>query len=338
MKKLSLSIFFVLFTIALFAQNSAQDFVKEGIAYHDNGDYDKAIASYKKGLVFDPKSALINYELSFSYFKKGDYKETIKYADAVLKKKGDYMVQAYINKGSALDMLGKTKASIKLFEKALETTDKHYLLYYNLALNYYKIGDFENAEKNAINAIGQNSNHASSHLMLANIHDQKGDTVKTLLAVHYFLFLEPDSVRSKGAYQILQRNFSGNVTKDADKPNTINISFSPNEDDEFKGVTLMLSMLEASKTLDENKNKSDDELFVENTASFFKMLGELKDKKKTGFWWDFYVAFDYDLAKSDHLETYCKYISQSANENSQKWLTDNKPKLEAFAAWLHPEN
>ena len=73
--------------------------------------------------------------------------------------------------------------------------------------------------------IEENSNHSSSHLMLANIHQQKGNSVQTLLAVHYFLFLEPNSKRSHEAYQILQQNFGGNVSKDKDKPNTINIIF-----------------------------------------------------------------------------------------------------------------
>jgi tetratricopeptide (TPR) repeat protein len=337
MRQLILTVTFLFSSIFIFAQNSVEDYVKEGIKYHDNGDYDKAIIAYNKALKLEPKSTLVNYEISLSYFSKGNYKDAIKYSDFVLKQKENHMLQAYLTKGSALDMLGKTKESIKLFEKALKQKEKHYLLYYNLGLNYYKLNNLDKAEENVINAIGLNSNHASSHLMLANIQNQKGNSVQTLLATHYFLFLEPNSKRSKEAYQILQNNFDGNVSKDSTKPKTINIMLSSNNDSQFGAAELMISMLEASKSLEENEGKTDDEMFIENTESFFKVLGELKKKKNKEIWWTFYTTFFYDLAKSEHLETYCKYISQSVNESSQKWLTENNNKLTEFDTWLKSE-
>jgi len=321
-------------TIQSFAQSNIESFVKEGIEYHDSGDYEKAIETYKKALKLDPESALVNYEIALSYFTKGDYKEAIKYSDIVLNQNKDYMLHAYITKGSALDMLGETKESIKLFEKAIKKTKGHYLLYYNLGLNYYKLNDLDNAEENVIRAIENNPNHSSSHLILANIHNQKGNSVQTLLAAHYFLFLEPDTNRSSAAYLMIEENFGGNVSKDSSKPNTINIMLSPNNDSSFGAVELMISLLEASKGIEKNEGKTEDETFIENTESFFKILGELKKKKDKEIWWTFYTTFFYDLAKSEHLETYCKYITQSSNENSKKWLNENENKLIEFDEWL----
>ncbi len=337
MRQLILTITFLFSSIFIFAQNTVEDYVKEGIKFHDNREYDKAIIEYNKALELDPKSTLINYEISLSYFSKGNYKEAIKYSDFVLKQKENHMLQAYLTKGSALDMLGKTKESIKLFEKAIKQKENHYLLNYNLGLNYYKLGNLDKAEENVIRAIELNSNHSSSHLMLANIHNQKGNSVQTLLATHYFLFLEPNGKRSEEAYQMLQNNFGGNVSKDSNKPNTINIMLSPNNDSQFGAAELMISMLEASKSIEENEGKTDDEMFVKNTESFFKVLGELKEKKNKEIWWTFYTTFFYDLAKSEHLETYCNYIIQSVNESSQKWLTENNTKLTEFDTWLKSE-
>lgn len=327
-------IFLLLFSINNYSQSEIENIVKEGIQYHDNGEFDKAIQSYEKALKIDSKSTLVNYEIALSYFSKGDYKEAIKHSDAVIKQNKDLMLQAYMTKGSALDMLGKTKESIKLFNKAIKKTGGHYLLYYNLGLNYYKINDLENAEDNVIKAIELNSNHSSSHLMLANIHNQKGNSVQTLLSSHYFLFLEPNSQRSLDAYSMLQQNFGGNISKDKDKPNTINIFLSPNNDSQFGAAELMVSMLEASKSLEENEGKNEDEMFIENTEKFFKVLGELKEKKNKDIWWTFYTTFFYDLAKSEHLGTYCKYITQIGNENSKKWIEDNNSALTEFDNWL----
>lgn len=327
-------IVFLILSINASAQTDIESIVVEGIEYHDRGQYDMAIETYKKALKIDPKSTLVNYEIAFSYFQKGNYKEAIHYSDIVLKQNQDFLLEAYLVKGSSLDMLGKTEESIKLFKKAIGKTNGHYLLFYNLGLNYYKIGDFENAEESVINAINLNPNHASSHLMLANIHNLKGNSIQTLLSSHYFLFLEPNSKRSKDAYSMLMKNFSGNVTMDEEMPNNINIVLSPSNDSQFAAAELMISMLEASKSLEENEGKSEDQLFVENTGKFFMILGELKKKENKEIWWTFYAAFFYDVAKSEHLETYCKYISQIGNENAKKWLEDNPSAIDNFDNWL----
>lgn len=335
-KVLFILVFFSFYS--LYAQNSIKELVNQGIKLHDAKNYKKAIDTYKKALEIDSKSTLVHYEIAFSYFKNKEFKKAIKHCDLVLKQKAQHMLTSYIIKGSSLDVLGKTKQSIKLFEKAIKETKGHYLLYYNLALNYYKIKQYDNAEINTIKAIELNSNHASSHLMLANINDKKGNKIQSLLANHYFLFLEPNSSRSKDAYAMMMKNFGGNVSKDKNKPNTINILLSPNKDDQFSAAELMISMLEASKNLKENKDKTEDELFIENTKSFFTVLGELRKKKNKEIWWTFYTNFFYELAKSKHLEAYCKIITQSNNDNSKKWLMVNQQKLDNFGDWLKTQN
>ncbi|MEM7381554.1 MAG: tetratricopeptide repeat protein [Bacteroidota bacterium] len=334
MKTQLLSSIFLFVVAGIFAQDSVNSFVEKGIEYHDRGEYDKAIEAYQKALEIAPKSALVNYEIALSHFAMGDYEKVIAYSDVVLDQNGDHMLQAYLTKGSALDVLGRTKESIKLFEKAIKKTEGHYLLHYNLAVNYYKLDELDLAEETVIKAIEQNRNHPSSHLMLANIHHLKGNAIQTLLAAHYFLFLEPDTQRSSEAYQMLMQNFGGNVSRDKEKPNTINISLSPNKDNQFGAAELMVSMLEASKNLEENKDKTEDQMFIENTDSFFTILGELKRKKDKEIWWTFYTTFFYELAKSDHMESYCHYISQGSKQDSKKWLIENGHKLMEFDGWL----
>jgi lipopolysaccharide biosynthesis regulator YciM len=332
-----ITLLLLLFSTHLLAQSTIEKFVKQGIEYHDNGEYDLAIETYKKALDIDQNSPLVHYEIALSFFKKGDYEETIKHSDIVLNQNADYLIQAYMAKGSALDMLGKTKKSIKLFEKAIKKSGGHYLLYYNLALNYYKLNELNKAEENVLSAIELNSNHPSSHLILANIHNSQGNSVQSLLATHYFLFLEPNTSRSIQTYQMLQENFGGNVTRDENKPNTVNIMLSINDDSQFGAAELMVSLLEASKSTEENKGKTEDELFIENTDSFFTILGELNKKKDNDIWWSFYIPFFYDIADSEHIETYCKYISQSGNKNSMEWLYENETKIEEFDKWLTNE-
>ena len=78
---IALTLFFIV--TPLLAQSSIDDLVEEGIKYHDKGDYDKAIETYKKALEINPESTLVNYEIALSYFSKGDYKLAIKYSDFI---------------------------------------------------------------------------------------------------------------------------------------------------------------------------------------------------------------------------------------------------------------
>jgi tetratricopeptide (TPR) repeat protein len=322
-------------SIFTFAQ-SVNEYVEEGITYHDAGRYSKAIELYKKALELEPNSPMVNYEISLSYFSNGDYENAIKYADAVLKQKSDYKTAAYITKGSSLDMMGKTKESIKLFEKAIKKEGGSYLLYYNLAINYVKINEVDKAEENLFKAVDDNPNHASSHLMISSIEDYRGNSVPAILSAHYFLFLEPNSSRSAAGYELLMKNFGGNVTVDEDDPNTINITLGALSGSEFGAAEMMVSMLAASSTLEENKDKSEQELFVKNTNSFFSIMGELKenDSDKKGLWWDFYTPFFYDISQSDYIETYCNYITQGVNPDTEEWLNQNENMLTEFKIWL----
>lgn len=175
MKQIGITLILILFTIQLNAQSNIEALVKQGIQQHDNGDYNSAIETYKKALKLDPKSSLVNYEISLSYFMKKDYIKTIEYSDIVLEQKGEFILNAILTKGSALDLLGKTDESIEMFKKAISEFGEHYLLCYNLALNYYNIKDFENAKKYAQKTLEQKPDHANSLLMLKKINNQNSD-------------------------------------------------------------------------------------------------------------------------------------------------------------------
>ncbi|MDR2839929.1 MAG: tetratricopeptide repeat protein [Paludibacter sp.] len=335
MKKFTLILGLLLSAFLLNGQNTVDNLVQIGIEYHDKGEYSKAIETYKEALQIEPKSYVVNYEIAFSYNALGDYQNAIKYSDIAIK--FGNLANAYILKGSCLDELGRTKESIKLFEKAIKKFKNEHLLYFNLGIDYFNIGNNAKAENAFINAINVKSNHSSSHFMLGRLKNNEYQRAPSLLSLYYFLMLEPNSKRSTLAYELLNKQLAGNVKQDtSQQKNTINISLNSNQiKSEFGAAEMMIGLLGAAKYLDENKDKSSEELFVENTKSFFSVLGELKELgKNKNFWWNFYVPFFYDLAKSDYLETFCYYISQSSNEKATKWLEENAEKLNEFQSWL----
>lgn len=340
MKKIILILSVVCSTFQLFAQSDIETIVREGIKYHDQGKYELAIQTYKKALDIDPNSALVNYEIAFSFSKLEEHRQAIKYADVVLKQKADHMMSAYLVKANALDMLGKTKESIKLFNKAIKKEGEHYLLYFNLGINYYKIGDFDNTEKSILNALRVNPFHPGSHLVLAEMNGRVGNSVQSILASSFFLLLEPTTSRSDMALELLDKQMGAGVTKDSENENTININlFVPKEKDKeldaLRQVELFRSLSIAANFTEENKDKTQDELFLENMQSLFKVLGEMNEKKFKSFWWTFYAPFYDELAQKDQIfETFIKYITQKNNKDSKEWVEHNDIRLEEFNQWF----
>ncbi|MBN2682442.1 MAG: tetratricopeptide repeat protein [Bacteroidales bacterium] len=335
MRKPFIIFVFLLFVTCVFSQTKVDSLIEEGIQLHEKGEFENAIAMYNLALEIEPENSLAFYEIAYSYLQLKNYSKAIKFADKVIEQDGEHVLMSYVLKGNALDYIGKTQESIELFEKAIKKKGGHYLLYYNLGLNYYKTNNPIKTEEALINALMLKFNHASSHLLLSYLMFENKQKAKSLLCLHYFLFIEPNTERSKKAYSLIKEQFGSNVKRDENNPQSITITFDPDiEDKDFRAADLMISMLEVSKSIEKNEGKTEDELFIENTESFFKFMGELKKKKHKGLWWEYYVPFFDDIAKSGHIEAYCNYISQSSNENAVKWMEDNEKKLDEFGQWL----
>lgn len=332
--------FILLFSISSIAQEldiPIEAIIAQGYESYLEEDYETAISVFQKALELDTSSSLANNQIALSYFKLGDYDNAILYSDKVIQDNNDpkYVLSSYVTKGSCLDIIGETDASIDLFKEGIEKFPKDNYLHYNLAINYFKMNDPTNAEYHAIQSALLDAGHHTSHLLLAHINNQQAEKVPTLLASYYFLLAEPHTKKSVEALDMVYTNFSKGVTKEATKegaPKNINITLNPST--EFGSAELMLSLLEASKSSADNKDKSDDELFAENTTSFFTILGETT-KEKEGLWKGFYIPFFYKLAQSEHMETFCHYIQQSKNENSIAWLKENEQKINAMFTWLN---
>ena len=325
-------VFLLLTANTLLGQDEVTDLVKEGIALHDEGKYDEAIAIYEKALALDPKSALVHYELGYSYYAKGDYQKALKYTDFVLKQGDQFVLDCYILKGNALDNMGKGKKAIKVYEKALEQFPEEYLLSYNLALSLYNQRILDQAEENLVNAIYSNLAHSSSHVLLAQIQIEKGERIPAVLSLFFFLLVEPVSSRAESSYEQLIKQMQKGVQKEDDQNININLSLGDVQGD-FSAAELMLSLSEASKYTDENKDKTEEELFVKRTETLITVLDGMKEGK-SGIWWELYIDFYSRVQQAEHLETFCYMISQVKGETVTKWLDEHPEKVEAFLKWL----
>lgn len=337
MQKLILFSFFLAIPIFLISQTDEEkvnQFVQDGTFHHDKKEYDKAIAEYKKALAIDPKSTLAHYELALTYSEALNYKKALSHANKVLKQRNQHLVEAYMVKGNVLDEQGKTKKSIKLFKRALNETKGHYLLNYNLGINYFKLGQIDEASNQFISAIQQNQLHSSSHLYLALAQKRKEQVVQSLLPNYYFLLLEPKSERARNAYKLLTENLSGDVSADAIDANQINIVIDGSDDNPYASTEMMIGLLSASLRTAEQKDIPKEVSFINNSKIILGSLAALDNPNKD-IWTEFYIPFFDKLVSSEHFETYCNYILQGANASADKWCLEHPEEVNALFDWLN---
>ena len=224
------------------------------------------------------------------------------------------------------------RRQLKSIKRAIESFPENYLLHYNLGLTAYNLENNDLAEDAIITALKLRPDHTTSNLILAYINRDQGQRVYSLLALYHFLLLEPESARASSAYKLLQDQLTKGVSKKGDD---VEISIENPEDPDKSGASeLMLSLLEASKYLEKNKDKTDEVLFAENTESFFKMAGGLDKGDNQEFWQNLYISFFENLSIAGHAEAFCNYISLSKEDGkADEWLDNNQDQFNAFVEW-----
>jgi len=331
--KLFFLLTWIILCLQLQAQRELKDIIDQGIQLHDAGQYNKAIKIYREALAIDPESPLAHYEISLSYMYSKKYEKAIFHCNQVLDIDQEHQLHAYITKGSSLDYLGKPKTAIKVLKKGIREFGNNYLLHYNLALVYYKLQQFKKTEKHLSLGIENKADHSSSHLLMAYTMDKQAKKIQSMLSLYYFLFLEPNSHRSAQANEMLLEKMNGSAKQDRET-NVINISVqSPDKDDEFSSVNMIISLLSANRYLEENEGKEDLELFIENTSTLIRLLVDQKQKSKS-IWWNFYVPELERIVNSKHLNTYCYLINQSTSEQARLWIQKHEIQIYDFEIWL----
>jgi len=322
---------FILISSGAFSQSSEfERLIRKGVEFHDNRDYTNAINAYQQALKIIPNSTLAFYEIAFSYFEMKDYKNALKFSKKVLKANKDHMLLAYIIYGSSLDMMGNAKKSIKVFEKAGKEYD-HYLIHYNLAVTCMNAGLTDKAYDAVIRSVINQPQHPGSHLLLSKVAEARQLKTQSMLALFYFLMLEPGTARAKVEYQRLIRYLNDGVERKDDKNITMYLSALSN--DAFSSVETSLSIFKATFMLEGKPKVSANERYQQLTARLFASAYDFKQDNK-GFFWEFYVPFFGTLEKEKMTEAFFYHISLSQGDEIVQWIKNNEDKYSKMINWV----
>lgn len=346
MKKTILLIVLPLFFSTVFGQQKeeAEKLVDEGIAYHDKGDYEGAIARYDKALQLDIDNLSALAEKAMSSLSLEKYDDAIQCCQkAIEKHPGDKSLKTvYVSYGNACDGLKKTDKSIEIYDEGIKLFPDFYQLYFNKGITLASVKKYDEAiicfQKSAL----LNPKHASSHNALARLLNIKGKRIPSLLAYSRFLIIEPQSKRAIENLAGLQKIMKGNVEQTG--KNSININLSPDmlgdttsdgkaKENSFTSTDLILAMTAGLDYDKKNKKKTEVEQFLRKFETVCESLKETK-KDNYGFYWDYYVPYFTEMKDNNLIETF-SYIAFASSEDPDvaKWLRSHKSNIEKFFDW-----
>lgn len=358
MKKTILLVSFFFAASSLFLsygqETETEELISEGIALHDDGKFKEAIKKYNEALQVSPHSIHATYELSLSYLALQDFQNALKYSTSVLDSDDKLLsTGAYAVKSKALTGMDKIDEAISLLQEGLKKNGDEYLLHFNLALNYYEKGNLESTLEHVKKAIDLDKFHSDAFLLNAYALNDNGLWVQSVLSFQMFLILEPDSKRSKNAFEEMLNTLCIKTSEEPVQRSFVQQQWArknlytpprPGEVPQLSirnGLNRNFVYHEITSTLDSLKtNRLDGNpytVFMVVNRNIIKVLTNESKRVKgdeESVLWTFYIPFFSHIAESDYYETYARYISVSYFPESLEWWNENPEEAANFVNWF----
>ena len=326
-------------------KNPTGDFdrrIGEGVRLHDAGQYAAAIALYRDLLKDYPRNPKILYELAFSSLSGGKPKDAIDYAARCLKERSPYDSDCHQMMGNAYDAEGELAKGEKAFREGLKEVPHIARLHFNLGVNLMNQKKTADGIAEFQAGLQEDSVHPGSWRALGLASQVAGQRVKAFVALARFLTLERDSPRSPAAatqlWDLLFEGVKSTPKDQGGKPGDVSITLPPPKEgvDPAAAQALAMSVVAASRNLDEWKDKSDAQFFAHAFEEVLAILTELDEsaKAKDPFW--SVVALPYFRAarEAGHLEAMAYSVRRSLKDSETlRWLADHAEAVDHFRAW-----
>jgi Tfp pilus assembly protein PilF len=329
-----------------FGQNkdAAEELAKEGVAYHDKGDYEGAIAKYDKALQLDKDNllALAEKAMTLTYMHK--YDGAIVCCQQAIEAHPDDkgLASVFVTYGNALDGLHMADKALEVYDEGLKRYPGHYHLYFNKGITLAGVKKIDEALACLQTAVKLNPDHAGSHNAIARLQMVEDKRIPSLLAYSRFFVLEPEGQRAKENLGNVRAMLKGNVEQTGKNSITIKVDSDmlpdstangqPKEND-FALTDLTLALSAGLDYDKKNKKKTEVERFIRKFELVCATLGETK-KDNHGFYWDYYAPYFREMKDKGLVETF-GYIAFASSDDPKvsKWLKAHGSDIDKFYEW-----
>lgn len=314
----------------------------EGVRLHDAGQYEAAIAVYRDLLKDYPRNPKILYELSYSSLSGGKPQDAIDYAARCLKQHSPYDSDCHQIMGNAYDAKGELTKGEKAFREGLKDVPHVARLHFNLGVNLMHQKNTADGIAEFQAGLQEDPAHPGSWRALGLASQMAGQRARLFVALARFLTLEPDSQRSPAAAsQLWDLLFEGVKSTPADeggKPGDVSITSPPPKegDEPATAQGLAMSLVAASRYLDEWRDQSDAQFFAHAFEQVLAILTELDESAKTKdpFWSVVALPYCRNAREAGHLEAMAYSVRRSLKDpDTLRWLADHAEAVDHFRAW-----
>lgn len=314
--------------------------IAQGIKLHDRKQYDEAITLYQQVLKENPSNDLALYEMALSYYNKPDFPKAFEAAYRLIQYKSDTGVLGYGLIANILDDEGKPKEAISIYLKAIDQlkNSPEYKanvssLYYNLGVAYFRQKQFKDAREALKQSVSLNFGYASPSYLLAETFQGTKYKIPAMLAAARLISLEIGTPRTNRSVKI----FLDTLKPAGKNEKTGNIEIfldidAPKDEGDFGIFDLLLGTLTTVRDEDD-KNKSENEIFAEAVDTVIALLSEDKKLPST-FVGKTYVPFMIEMKNKGFSKTFAYLVlQQNGDEDAKKWLISNEKQTLAFINW-----
>ena len=149
--------------------------VDQGVQFHEQGQYDEALAKYKEAEKKDPKNALVKYEMAFTYHAKRDLDKSLSYARAATKLKVEGIEEnLYSLLGTVYDDKGMPDSALAVYREAFAKLPNSFNIPYNASITYMRMNNADSAYAWIKRSINNSRVHEGSHYYMGFLASQMG--------------------------------------------------------------------------------------------------------------------------------------------------------------------
>lgn len=168
--------------------------VDQGVQFHEQGQYDEALAKYKEAEKKDPKSALVKYEMAFTYHAKRDLDKALTYARAATKLKGEGLEEnLYSLIGTIYDDKGMPDSAIAIYREAFAKVPNSFNIPYNATITYMRMNNADSAYAWVRRSINNSRTHEGSYYYTGFLSSQMGKWPQFYAYTMYSTFISKKS-------------------------------------------------------------------------------------------------------------------------------------------------
>jgi tetratricopeptide (TPR) repeat protein len=351
MKKTIAFILILIANTALFAapnstKNAKADDVKklvdQGVQFHEQGQFDEAIAKYKAAEKKDPKNALVKYEMAFTYHAKHDLEKALTYAKAATKLKTEGLDEnLYSLLGSIYDEKGMPDSAIAIYREGFQKSPNSANIPYNATITYMRKNNADSAYAWAKRSINNTRTHEGSYYYTGFLASQIGKWPQFYAYTMYSTFISKKAEiirdnlsrlygRTKSFVIRKENNTEMNTPniKQADSDSTVNNEF-------LLAIQTMLAMdtIGTRKLYDKDSTSAEQTEFLihilEKTIKLIAFTDEIGDPIQR-----FYQGLIREGLVEAFIYTICEPIDRPT---FAQWLIKNRTEQARLYQWFNKD-